>query len=45
MLHIAFQEQGIMPDELYAKPRAVKNFVYASTILKLEAEEKASKKK
>jgi hypothetical protein len=32
-----------MPDEIFAKPRGVKNFIYASTLLHLEAEEKANK--
>jgi hypothetical protein len=40
MLHIIFQDKGIMPDEIYHKPRGVKNFIYASTIFKIEQEEK-----
>lgn len=40
MLHIMLQEHGIMPDELYKKPRGVKNFIYASTLLKIEEQDK-----
>lgn len=44
MLHILLQERSIMPDEVYSKPRGVKNFIYASTLLRIEADEKAAKK-
>lgn len=44
MLHFLLQDKGIMPDEIYTKPRGVKNFIYASTLLRLEQEEKANKK-
>jgi hypothetical protein len=43
MLHYLLQECGIMPDTVYTKPRGVKNFIYASTLLKLEQLEKANK--
>jgi hypothetical protein len=44
MLHYLLQEKSLMPDEIYAKPRGVKNFIYASTLLQIEMEEKAAKK-
>lgn len=31
---------AISPDEIYNKPRSVKNFIYASLDIVLEAEEK-----
>lgn len=43
MLHYLLQENGIMPDEVYNKPRGVKNFIYASTLIKIEQIEKANK--
>lgn len=33
-----------MPDEVYNKPRGVKNFIYGATLLKIEQLEKANKK-
>lgn len=45
MLHFLLQDKGLMPDEIYKKPRGVKNFIYASTLLRLEEEEKAAKKR
>lgn len=44
MLHIIFQEHGLYPDEVYKKPKKVKQFMYASTMLKLEDEKKAAGK-
>jgi len=44
MLHFLLQDKGILPDEIYVKPRGVKNFIYASTLLRIEQEEKANKK-
>lgn len=43
MLHYLLQDKGHMPDEIYLKPRGVKNFIYASTLLRIEQEEKANK--
>lgn len=43
MLHYLLQEHGMMPDEIYSKPRGVKNFIYASTLVRLDEEEKAKK--
>jgi len=39
LLHHIFQRQGIPPDEFYAKPHKVRDFMLASTIVQLEAEE------
>lgn len=40
MLHALLQDKGHLPDEIYAKPRGVKNFIYASTLLRMEEENK-----
>ena len=47
MIHnlIARSNYILSPDDLYNKPRSVKNFIYASFDLVLEEEEKARKKK
>ncbi|MFD2671034.1 hypothetical protein [Marinicrinis sediminis] len=44
MLHVIFQRQGISPDEVYAKPVGVQQYMFASTILALEEEERERKK-
>jgi hypothetical protein len=33
-----------MPDEIFNKPRGVKNFIYASTLLRIDEDKKAAKK-
>lgn len=38
MLHYLLQKHGIMPDEVYAKPRGVKNFIYASNLIQIDAD-------
>jgi hypothetical protein len=43
MLHILLQERNIMPDEVYKKPRGVKNFIYASTLVYIEEQQKNNK--
>lgn len=40
MLHYIFQDKGLLPDEIYTKPRGVKNFIYASVLLAIEQQEK-----
>ena len=37
-MHHIFQRQGIPPDEFYAKPYKVRDFMLASTIVQLETE-------
>jgi hypothetical protein len=44
MLHLLLQDKNMMPDEVYNKPRGVKNFIYASTLLRIEQEEKEANK-
>ncbi|MFK4473682.1 hypothetical protein ABH897_003413 [Paenibacillus sp. RC73] len=41
MLHEIFQRHGIPPDEVYAKERRHRMFMYASMMLQLEREAKA----
>lgn len=40
MLHYLLQEKGIMPDEVYNKPRGVRMFIYGSTLFAIEQIEK-----
>ncbi|MDH2332510.1 MULTISPECIES: hypothetical protein [Paenibacillus] len=44
MLHEIFQRHGIPPDEVYAKERRHRFFMYASMMIQLEREEKARQK-
>ena len=39
-MHHIFQRQGIPPDEFYAKPYKVRDFMLASMMVQLEAENK-----
>ena len=36
MLHYIFQRQGILPDKVMSLPSGVRNFLFASTIVRLE---------
>lgn len=40
-MHHIFQRLGIPPDEVLAKPRGVRAFMFASMLVQLEAEKKA----
>lgn len=44
MLHAIFQRHGIAPDEVYAKERRHRAFMYASMELVFEEEEKERRK-
>jgi hypothetical protein len=43
MLHNIFQLHHIPPDEVYKKPKGVRRFMYASMILRAEADAKLNK--
>lgn len=44
MLHRIFQAHHIPPDEVYAKQKRFRDFMYASELLVMEQEEEARKK-
>ncbi|WP_262384567.1 hypothetical protein [Paenibacillus terrae] len=44
MLHEIFQRHGIPPDEVYAKERRHRFFMYASMMVQLDIEAKARQK-
>ncbi|EHS56851.1 hypothetical protein P4H71_22820 [Paenibacillus kribbensis] len=45
MLHEIFQRHGIPPDEVYAKDRRHRMFMYASMMLQFEREAKAAQQR
>lgn len=40
LLHQIFQRTGLTPDEIYAKPPGVRDFIFASMMVRLEEDGK-----
>ena len=45
LLHQIFQKQGILPHEVWELPERERAFVFASTIIRLEAQAKEAEKR
>lgn len=43
LLHHMFQRNGITPDQVYAKPPGVRAFMFASTMIRIEMDERGEK--
>lgn len=39
LLHHIWQRQGLAPDDVYKKPPNIRAFIFASTMVQIEAEE------